>query len=187
MGKICVSSPFSEEAVLELKAGDSLLISGSILVARDAAHRRLVELLAKGHDLPVNLTGQTLYYMGPSPARPGAVIGACGPTTSRRMDRYTVPLLEQGLKVMIGKGERSADIKRAIIKHQSVYLVTLGGAGALLGECVKKAETICYPELGAEAIMRLEVEEFPAFVAYDCRGGDLFEQERTKYHHMCKD
>lgn len=187
MGKISVQSPFSEEAVRGLEAGDSLLISGAILVARDAAHRRLVELLEGGRDLPINLKGQTLYYMGPSPARPGAVIGACGPTTSRRMDRYTVPLLEQGLKVMIGKGERSAKIKRAIIEHQSVYLVTLGGAGALLGERVKKAETICYAELGAEAIMRFEVEEFPAFVAYDSRGGDLFEQERTKYQHTCKD
>lgn len=187
MGKAGIQSPISEEALCGLSAGDSLLINGIVYVARDAAHRRMVELITAGFDLPVDICGQTLYYMGPSPARPGAVIGACGPTTSRRMDRYTIPLLDQGLKVMIGKGERSAEIKRAVVKYQAVYLVTLGGAGALLAQCIKRAETVCYPELGAEAIMRLEVENFPAFVAYDSRGRDLFEQETSKYRLICQD
>jgi len=181
MAKINIRSPFSLDEVSTLKAGDQLLISGLMYVARDAAHKRLSGLIASGLDLPVDLAGQTLYYMGPSPARPGEVIGACGPTTSRRMDRYTIPLLERGLRVMIGKGERSGEVKQALVKYRAVYLVTLGGAGALLAGCVKKAETICYPELGAEAIMRLEVEGFPAVVVYDAKGGDLLAAEMSKY------
>ncbi|MDD4465673.1 MAG: FumA C-terminus/TtdB family hydratase beta subunit [Dehalococcoidales bacterium] len=184
MKPVQFTSPFSSQEVINLKAGDRLLISGVIYVARDAAHRRLTELIASGLDLPVDFCGQTLYYMGPSPARPGSVIGACGPTTSRRMDRYTVPLLELGLRAMIGKGERSEEIRQAIIRYRAVYLVTLGGAGALLADCVIKAETVCYPELGAEAIMRLVVEKFPAVVAYDWQGGDLFQQETAKYCYL---
>ncbi|MDD5604708.1 MAG: FumA C-terminus/TtdB family hydratase beta subunit [Dehalococcoidales bacterium] len=181
MGQIKVPSPLSEYQVCSLHIGDRLLIDGVMYVARDAAHKRLVDLLSSGFDLPIDFYGQTIYYMGPSPAQPGSVIGACGPTTSRRMDRYTIPLLERGLRVMIGKGERSAEIKQAIAAYRAVYLVTLGGAGALLADCVKKAQTVCYPELGAEAIMRLEVENFPAVVAYDSKGGDLFQEETGKY------
>jgi len=169
-----VHTPFSAGDILGFKAGDSLLLSGVIYAARDAAHRRWVESLEKGLTLPVDLAGQTLYYMGPSPAPPGRVIGACGPTTSRRMDRYTLPLLKRGIKAMIGKGERSPETKRDIENHGAVYLVTLGGAGALLAARVKKADTICYPELMTEAVMRLEVEDFPVICAYDIHGGDIF-------------
>ncbi len=181
MAGINLSSPFTREEAERLHAGDSVLISGVVWVARDAAHKRLVEAISAGLELPVDFSGQTLYYMGPSPARPGTVIGACGPTTSRRMDRYTIPLLQHGLRAMIGKGERSDSVKEALAAHGAVYLVTLGGAGALLAESVKKAEVVSYPELGAEAIMRLEVKEFPAVVAYDVKGGDLFREATEKY------
>jgi fumarate hydratase subunit beta len=152
-----------------------------VYTARDAAHQRLVQALEKGEKLPFDLKGQTLYYMGPSPAPPGRVIGSAGPTTSRRLDAYTPQLIAAGVRAMIGKGNRPPEVREAIKKHKAVYFVTLGGAGALLARSIKKAEVIAYEELGAEAIMRLEVEDFPAIVANDIYGGDLFEQEKAKY------
>jgi fumarate hydratase subunit beta len=176
-----ISSPFDENTVRKLRAGDSVSISGSIYTARDVAHKRLVETIKSGRQLPFDLIGQTLYYMGPSPARPGRVIGACGPTTSGRMDLFTPTLLAAGIRAMIGKGERSVEVKQAIKKHRAVYFVTYGGAGALLAQAVCRAEVVAYPELDAEAIMRLEVEDLPGIVADDIRGGDLFEKEIVKY------
>jgi fumarate hydratase subunit beta len=158
-----------------------VLISGVIYTARDAAHKRLVESIAGHEALPFDIKGQTVYYMGPSPARPGRVIGAAGPTTSGRMDDYTPPLLEAGLKAMIGKGGRSQKVREAIKKHAAVYFVTFGGAGALISKTIKKAEVIAYPELGAEAVMRLEVEDLPAIVAADASGGYLFDEAQAKY------
>jgi fumarate hydratase subunit beta len=178
---INITSPIEPVVIEKLKAGDRVLISGVLFTARDAAHQRLVKAIATGDKLPFNIKGQTLYYMGPSPARPGQTIGSAGPTTSGRMDTYTPPLLEAGLKAMIGKGSRSAEVKEAIKKHRAIYLVTFGGAGALLAKAIKKAEVIAYPELAAEAVMRLEVEDFPAIVANDTNGGDLFARNRDIY------
>ena len=165
----------------KLCAGDSISLSGVIYTARDAAHKRLVEALKNGEQLPFDIRGQTIYYMGPTPARPGRVIGSCGPTTRGRMDAFPPALLAAGLAAMIGKGERSPEVKEAIKKQRAVYFVTYGGAGALLAKTVRKAEVVAYPELGAEAIMRLEVEDFPVIVANDMHDGDLFEQQISKY------
>ena len=178
---INITSPFEPEVIEKLRAGDKVLISGVIFTARDTAHQRLTKAIASGEKLPFNVKGQTLYYMGPSPARPGWVIGSAGPTTSSRMDTYTPPLLDAGLRAMIGKGSRSPEVREAIKKHRAIYLVTFGGAGALLARAIKKAEVIAYPELAAEAIMRLEVEGFPAIVANDIYGGDIFTQARARY------
>ena len=179
--QIRLESPFLESDIERLTAGSLVLISGIIYTARDAAHKKMVECLERGEDLPVELAGQTLYYMGPTPARPGSIIGSCGPTTSGRMDGYTARLLETGLRSMIGKGARSGAVKAAMVAHRAIYLVTYGGAGALLSRRVKKAMVAGYPELGAEAIMRLEVENFPALLVNDIYGADLFESERAKY------
>jgi len=178
---IRITSPIEAGVIEELTTGTRVIISGVIYTARDAAHQRLAQALDRGDRLPFNLSGQTLYYMGPSPARPGQVIGSAGPTTSSRMDIYTPPLLAAGLRAMIGKGSRSLEVKEAIKKYKAIYFVTIGGAGALLSRAIKKAEVIAYPELAAEAIMRLEVEDFPAIVANDVYGGDLFAQGRAKY------
>ena len=179
-----IASPFSDDDINSLRAGDSILISGSILTARDLAHKRLSAAIEKGLHLPVDIARQTLYYMGPSPALPGQIIGACGPTTSKRMDEFTPVLLANGLKVMIGKGERSQYIKDTIRRYQALYLVTYGGTGAFLSKCVKSVEIMAYADAGAEAIMRLEIEKFPAVVAYDVWGGDLFDQEITRYSNV---
>lgn len=181
MDDINITSPLEAKAVEKLKVGTRVLISGVVYTARDAAHRRLVQAIDNGEKLPLSLEGQTLYYMGPSPARPGQVIGSAGPTTSSRMDIYTPPLLAIGLRAMIGKGSRSQEIKEAIKKHHAVYFVTIGGAGALLSKAIKKAKVIAYPELATEAIIRLELEGFPAIVANDIYGGDLFMQGRASY------
>lgn len=181
MDNLRIESPIPEEIIKSLRAGDRVLISGVIYVARDAAHQRLVQALDEGKTLPFDIKGQTIYYMGPSPARPGQVIGACGPTTSSRMDMFTPRLLASGLKAMIGKGDRSSAVREAIKKYGAVYLVAVGGAGALISKSIKKMATVAYPELGAEAILRLEVENFPAIVAYDVWGGDLFEEGKTRY------
>ncbi len=178
---VSVSSPISLDIIDKLSAGDSLLLSGVVYVARDAAHRRLVAALKEGNKLPFEIAGQTLYYMGPSPARPGRASGAAGPTTSGRMDAYTPPLLAAGLRVMIGKGDRSAEVKEAMRRSRAIYLAATGGAGALLAKAVQKAEVIAYPELGPEAVLRLEVENMPVIVAYDTGGGDLFAAGRAKY------
>jgi len=176
-----IETPIEDKFRKKLCAGDSVSLSGVIYAARDAAHKRLADALKSGKALPFELKGQTIYYMGPTPARPGRVIGSCGPTTSGRMDAFTPTLLAAGLAVMIGKGERSAEVKEAIKKQRAVYFVTYGGAGALLAKTVRKAEVVAYPELGAEAIMRLEVEDFPVIVANDMHGGNLFEEQIAKY------
>ena len=176
-----IKSPIEEKIIEKLTIGTQVTVSGVIYTARDAAHHRIVQALDKGEKLPFDLAGQTIYYMGPSPARPGQVIGSAGPTTSRRMDGYTPRLLAAGVKAMIGKGSRSPGVREAIKKYKAVYLVTTGGAGALLAKSIKQAEVIAYEELGAEAIMRLTVENFPAIVANDIYGQDLFEQGKAKY------
>jgi fumarate hydratase subunit beta len=179
-----IISPVSPEVIKELHVGDNVLIDGVIYVARDAAHKRLVEAMDRSEKLPFDIKGQTVYYMGPSPAPPGRVIGACGPTTSSRMDMFTPRLLAAGLKAMIGKGNRSQAVKDAIKKCNAVYFMSYGGAGALLARTVKKAELIAYPDLGAEAILRLEVENFPAVVANDMYGHDLFDEAKAKYQRV---
>jgi len=158
-----------------------VLISGVIYTARDAAHRRLIEALDNGERLPFPIKGQTIYYTGPSPARPGRVIGSAGPTTSGRMDMYTPRLLAAGMRAMIGKGNRSPEVREAIQKYKAVYFVAIGGAGALLAQSIKKVELVAYEDLGTEAIRLLTVENFPAIVANDIYGEDLFEQGRAKY------
>jgi fumarate hydratase subunit beta len=169
-----LKAPLSDADVLALKAGDNVLISGVIYTARDAAHKKLVELLDRGEPLPINLQGQLIYYVGPTPARPGQTIGSAGPTTSGRMDAYTPRLLEQGMKGCIGKGFRKPAVIEALQKYKGLYLAAVGGAGALLSKRVKKCEVVAYPELGAEAIHRLEVEDFPATVINDAYGNDLY-------------
>lgn len=181
MKPLSIKSPLSEETVERLKAGDQVLITGVIYTARDAAHKRLVEALDKGEKLPFDLANQTVYYMGPSPAKPGQVIGSAGPTTSGRMDSYAPSLMAAGLKGMIGKGNRTQAVKDAMKKYKAVYFAAIGGAGALISKSIKKAEVIAYEDLGAEAIRRLEVENFPATVINDIYGDDLYEQGKTKY------
>lgn len=176
-----ITSPFEPETIEKLRAGDAVLISGVIYTARDAAHKRMVEAIANREPPPFKLKGQTVYYTGPSPARPGKAIGAAGPTTSSRMDGFTPQLLRAGLRAMIGKGGRSQKVRDAIEKYKAVYFITIGGAGALISKAIRKAEVIAYPELGAEAIMRLEAEDLPAIVAADSRGGYLFKEAQAKY------
>ncbi len=177
-----ITSPIDTDVIEKLTAGTQVLISGVIYTARDAAHQRLTQAREKGEKLPFDIQGQTLYYMGPAPARPGQVIGSCGPTTSSRMDIYTPGLIAAGLRAMIGKGDRSSAVKEAIKEHKAIYLVTIGGAGALLAKSIKYAEVIAYEDLGTEAILRLNVEGFPAIVANDIYGEDLFERGRAEYY-----
>jgi fumarate hydratase subunit beta len=179
--KMDIVSPIEEKVIERLTAGTRVNISGVIYTARDAAHHRLVQALDRGEELPFQLEGQTIYYMGPSPAPPGKVIGSAGPTTSSRMDKYTPKLLAAGIKAMIGKGSRSPGVREAIKKYKAVYLAATGGAGALLAKSIKQVEVIAYEELGAEAILKLTVEDFPATVANDIHGNDLFQQGRSKY------
>jgi len=176
-----VKLPLTDEILKELKAGDDVLLNGVIYVARDAAHKRMVEALEKGQDLPFDIQGQTVYFMGPSPAKPGQVIGSAGPTTSGRMDSYSPRLMAAGLKGMIGKGNRSQAVKEAMKKHRAVYFAAIGGAGALISKSIKKAEVIAYDELGAEAVRRLEVEDFPVTVINDIYGGDLYQEGKARY------
>jgi fumarate hydratase subunit beta len=176
-----VKLPLTDEVLPDLKAGDNLLLTGVIYVARDTAHKKIVEALDQGKPLPFDIKGATIYYMGPTPARPGRIIGSAGPTTSGRMDAYAPRLIAAGLKGMIGKGSRSPAVKDAIVKHKAVYLGAIGGAGALISQCITKAEVIAYAELGTEAIRRLEVADFPVTVINDIYGGDLYEQGKAKY------
>lgn len=176
-----LSTPWSDTVIDSLHAGDLVLINGVIYGARDAAHKRLVEALERGEALPVDLRGQIIYYVGPTPARPGRVIGSAGPTTSTRMDAYTPTLLAQGLKGMIGKGYRSPAVREALQQHRAVYLAATGGAGALLARCIRRAEVVAYADLGPEALFRFEVEEFPAIVVNDASGGDLYAEGIRTY------
>jgi len=176
-----LQAPLSDEDVLQLKAGDNVLISGVIYAARDAAHKKLVELMDKGEPLPVDLQGQIIYYVGPTPAKPGQPIGSAGPTTSGRMDAYTPRMLEHGMKACIGKGLRNSAVKEALIKYKGVYLAAVGGAGALLSKRIVSSEVVAYPELGAEAIRRMEVKDFPATVINDAYGNDLYEEGARQY------
>ena len=166
--------PFSGDEIRDLKAGDKVFLSGTIYTARDAAHKRMDEILDKDGSLPFDVKGNVIYYMGPSPARPGKVIGSAGPTTASRMDKYTPRLLDLGLLGMIGKGKRSPEVHEAIIRNGAVYFVAIGGAGALLSKCIKKSEVIAYDDLGTEAIRKLTVEDFPCIVVTDPSGNSLY-------------
>jgi len=176
-----VRLPLTDQTISNLKAGDNVLLSGVMYVARDAAHKRMVEALDQGNPLPFDIKRQTIYFMGPSPARPGQPIGSAGPTTSGRMDSYSPRLMAEGLKVMIGKGMRSQAVKDAMKKYKAIYLAAIGGAGALISKSIKQSGVIAYEELGAEAVRRLEVENFPATVINDIYGGDLYEEGKAKY------
>lgn len=177
-----VNLPLTDETLRDLKAGDNLLLTGVMYVARDAAHKRMIEALDQGKPLPFDIKGATVYFMGPSPAKPGQPIGSAGPTTSGRMDSYSPRLIAEGLKGMIGKGMRSQAVKDAMKKYKAVYLAAVGGAGALISKSIKKSEVVAYEELGAEAVLRLEVKDFPATVINDVYGGDLYEEGKAKYH-----
>ncbi|GAB4285803.1 MAG: Fe-S-containing hydro-lyase [Deferrisomatales bacterium] len=176
-----LTAPLTDADVEALSSGDRVLLSGVVYTARDAAHARLVELLRRGDPLPVDLRGQILYFVGPTPAPPGRPIGSAGPTTAYRMDPYSPLLIEHGLKAMIGKGKRSPEVIEAMRRHKAVYLAAVGGAGALLSQRIRSAEVVAYGDLGPEAIRRLEVVDFPAVVVNDCRGGDLYAQGRRTY------
>lgn len=186
MAKIKLSTPLTLEQVKSLKSGDQVLISGTIYTGRDQAHIRLNEAIDRGESLPFDLEGQIIYYVGPAPAKPGDVIGSAGPTTSYRMDDLTVPLLERGLRGMIGKGSRSVKVVEGMKTYGAVYFAAIGGAGALIANTVKASRIIAYEDLGAEAIHQLEVVDFPAIVVVDTLGRDLYETEREKYQKVVK-
>ena len=173
--------PLSDKAIETLRAGDYVYLTGELLTARDAAHKRMCEALARGEALPVDIRGQVIYYVGPTPAKPGAIIGSAGPTTSVRMDGYTIPLLEAGLRGAIGKGGRSPEVREAFAKHRAVYFLAVGGAGALLSKQIRRVEVVAYEDLGTEAIRRMEVEEFPAIVCNDVYGGDALEMGKREW------
>ncbi len=176
-----IETPLTDEVIEDLRAGDKVLITGYIYTARDAAHKRMVETLQRGEPLPVELRGQVIYYVGPTPPKEGQVIGSAGPTTAIRMDKYVEPLLKLGLKGMIGKGYRSPQVKELLKKYKAVYFAAVGGVATLLQRHIKSSELIAYEDLGTEAIRRLYVEDFPVIVANDIYGGDLFEEGRKKF------
>ena len=178
---ISIKTPVSREDVRKLKAGDSCLISGVIYTARDAAHKRLCELVAAGKELPCDVKDSVIYFVGPTPAKPGQAIGSAGPTTSYRMDAYSPTMIAQGQTGMIGKGKRGPEVIDAMKEHGAVYFGAIGGCGALLSKCIKKAEIVAYEDLGAEAIRRLEVEDFPVIVIIDSEGNNLYESGRAAY------
>jgi fumarate hydratase subunit beta len=173
-------APLTEADVRQLKAGDEVIIDGTVYTARDMAHQRLCETLDRGQGLPIELEGAIVYFVGPTPARPGRVIGAAGPTTSARMDPFSPKLVAHGLRAMIGKGYRSDEVRQALKRYGAVHLATLGGAGALLSRHIVRAEIVAYEDLGPEAIRRLEVVDFPAVVAYDAAGGSVYDDLRTE-------
>ncbi len=178
---IRLKTPLSDADVKKLKAGDKVLLNGVIYTGRDAAHKRLYDLLMAGKPLPIDVKGQVIYYVGPAPAKPGQVIGSAGPTTSGRMDAFSPKLIEIGLKGMIGKGMRKKEVVEAMKKYKAVYFAATGGAGALLAKAVKKAQVVAYEDLGPEAINRLEVENFPVIVVNDTEGNDLYQEGMRKY------
>jgi fumarate hydratase subunit beta len=181
MAEYSMTTPLKPEDVDKLRAGDTVSLTGFIYTARDAAHKRLVDLIKEGKELPLPLEGQIIYYVGPSPTPPGKAIGSAGPTTSGRMDPYAPILIERGLRGMIGKGERAAGVVEAMQKHGAVYFAATGGAAALLSKRITAAEVIAYPELGAEAINRLTVERFPVIVAQDRYGGNIYKEGQKQY------
>ncbi|MBU7007614.1 Fe-S-containing hydro-lyase [Phosphitispora fastidiosa] len=181
MAEYTVAAPLDDDMIEKLEAGDLVFLNGTIYTGRDAAHKKLFELIQEGKELPVDLTGQIIYYVGPSPARPGQVIGSAGPTTSGRMDAYTPALLDLGLKGMIGKGLRSREVLDSIKKNRAIYFAATGGAAALISKRIIKSEVVAYPELGPEAIYRLEVENFPVIVVNDTHGGDMYNMGRQQY------
>lgn len=170
-----IKTPITEQITADLHAGDYVYITGTIYVARDAAHKRMMEVLDAGKELPIPIKDATIYYMGPSPAREGRPIGSAGPTTASRMDKYAPRLLDLGEKAMVGKGKRTKEVIEAVVRNHAVYFAAVGGAGALLSKCITKSEVVCYDDLGAEAIRKLEVENFPVIVVVDSEGNNLYE------------
>ncbi|HUT83365.1 MAG TPA: Fe-S-containing hydro-lyase [Thermodesulfobacteriota bacterium] len=179
--EIKLVTPLDDQSVERLKIGDRVLLSGYVYSARDAAHKRLIDLLDRGEQLPFDVKGQVIYFVGPTPARPGRPIGSAGPTTSSRMDKYSPRLIAQGLKGMIGKGFRSLEVIEAMKKYKAVYFAAVGGAGALLAQRIKESEIVAYEDLGPEAIRRLKLDNFPVIVVNDCRGNDLYREGVKKY------
>jgi fumarate hydratase subunit beta len=176
-----IALPLTDDTLQGLRAGDDVLLSGTMYVGRDSAHKRIVEALDQGKPLPFDVRGQTIYYMGPSPAKPGQAIGSAGPTTSGRMDSYSPRLMAEGLRGMVGKGMRTPAVKEAMKKYRAVYFAAIGGAGALISKAIKKSDVIAYEELGAEALLRIEVADFPVIVINDIYGGDLYDEGKAKY------
>jgi fumarate hydratase subunit beta len=176
-----ITLPLSDDVVETLHTGDELLLTGVMYVGRDAAHKRMIETLEAGEPLPVDLKGQVIYFMGPTPARPGKAVGSAGPTSSYRMDTYSPKLMAEGLKGMIGKGMRSGEVKEAMKRYKAVYLGAIGGAGALISSCIKKVDMVAYKDLGTEALRRIEVRDFPVTVVNDIYGGDLYQEGRSQY------
>ncbi|MFP4082999.1 MAG: Fe-S-containing hydro-lyase [Candidatus Aminicenantes bacterium] len=176
-----IKTPVSDEKIAQLKAGDRIYITGYLYTGRDSAHKKLIQLVKEGKDLPADLKGQFIYYVGPTPARPGKPIGSAGPTTSYRMDSYAPTLHAMGLKGTIGKGSRSEEVKAALKKHKAVYLAAVGGAGALISKSIQDSEVIAYPELGPEAIRKVKVKDFPCIVINDMYGGDLYQEGKKQY------
>ena len=172
-----ITLPITDEDIKSLKAGDSVLLTGTIITGRDAAHKRLYELLQQGKELPVDLRGEIIYYVGPAPAKPGYVVGPAGPTSSYRMDKYTPALLDLGMKGMIGKGARSQEVIDAIVRNKAVYFAAIGGAAALIAKSIKKEELLCYEDLGTEAVRRYTVEDFPCIVAVDSEGNNVYRRD----------
>lgn len=181
MSTIHITNPISEQELLKLKAGDRVLLSGTIYTARDAAHKRMYEALQKGEELPFNVAGQTIYYVGPTPAKPGAVIGSAGPTTSGRMDKYTPALLDLGLKGMIGKGYRSEEVIESMKKNKAVYFAAIGGSGALIARTIQSVEVVAYEDLGPEAIYKLTIKNFPAVAIIDSKGNDWYKIGKQQF------
>lgn len=179
-----ITAPITKEVSSTLRAGDYVYITGTIYTARDAAHKRMDESLDKGEELPIDIKDQAIYYMGPSPARPGRPIGSAGPTTASRMDKYAPRLLDLGQSAMIGKGKRTKEVLDAVVRNKAVYLAAIGGAGALLSKCIKSSEIVAYEDLGTEAIRKLEVENLPVIVVADCKGNNLYESAIKEYQEL---
>lgn len=179
-----ISLPLNEEEISSLRSGDYVYLSGIIYTARDAAHKRMFEAMKRGEDLPIDLNGNMIYYLGPSPAREGQVIGSAGPTTSSRMDKYTPDMLDRGLKGMVGKGKRSPEVIEAIKRNGAIYFAAVGGAGALLSKCIKEAEIVAYEDLGTEAIRRLCIENLPVIVVIDSQGNNLYETAAEEWRRI---